>query len=318
MNLNKYSYKTIGILVGILSGCLWGLNDVFTNIFSSKMDVITTAIITIIFSLLLAFVQDFTSSISILSYHFFKNKVTFFNQLKKTKKVIFILIIAAIFAGPFGMVAGIAGISYAGPIYAGVITSCYPITALILSIIFLKERPTKLKIIGIIISVIAVIFISIIGSNNGGISIITGIIFAFCAMLGWGAESILFSLALKKVDNLDTSFLLAIRQLCSMISYFICLFIILIFYSHDVKIVFDNFFTTPIMIFLCIITAMTSYLAYYNTIKVVGASLGTTFNATFIFWAGIFSILFQISHITMNFVIWGIILILGIYFATKD
>ena len=63
---------------------------------------------------------------------------------------------------------------------------------------------------------------------------------------------------------------------------------------------------------------MASYIAYYNAIKRIGASLGTTFNATFIFWAGVFSIVFNLTEVTLNFVLWGMVLIIGIYFATNS
>jgi drug/metabolite transporter (DMT)-like permease len=296
---------------------LWGLNDVAINIFSQKLTVLDTALATIVFSLLLAFVQDFSSSSSIFGYHFIKNRKQFGTKILHIRKVMFLLFFAAIFAGPLGMVAGIVGISYAGPIYAGVITSCYPVVALLLAIMFLKEKPTWLKILGIGMSVFAVIFISIAGEHGSGPQVLLGMLFAACAMFGWGAESTLFSLAIQRDNYSDTSLLLAIRQIFSSTSYLICLIFFFIFFHDELARIAHQFFDFKIMIFICVLSAMTSYLAYYNAIKRIGASLGTTFNATFIFWAGIFSVIFGISHITTNFVIWGIVLVVGIYFATK-
>ena len=272
---------------------------------------------TIIFSLLLAFVQDASSCVSIFSYHYVKAPEKFKTQIKSLKKVVWLLLIAAICAGPLGMVAGIAGISYAGPIYAGVITSCYPVVALILAIIFLKERPAGIKIIGIIISVIAVISISLAGEHTGGKQVLVGIMFATCAMLGWGLESILLSLAIKKGSNHDSSFLLATRQFCSAMSYVICLIVIYFMFPVDLFTMFKHFFMLK-MLLICSLLAMLSYIAYYNAIKRIGASLGTTFNATFIFWAGVFSIMFNITVVTLHFVIWGVVLIFGIYLATQS
>ena len=120
----------MGILIVVVSGVLWGLNYVFINIFSLKIDILTTSVMTIIFSLMLVFVQDVSSCVSIFSYHYIKDHEKFWTQVKSLKKVVWLLLIAAICAGP---------------IYAGVITSCYPVVALILAIVFLKERPTKIK-----------------------------------------------------------------------------------------------------------------------------------------------------------------------------
>ncbi|MBK2027201.1 DMT family transporter [Allofrancisella guangzhouensis] len=311
------SLKLFGIFVGVLSGVLWGLNDVYINIFSIKMEILSTGLLTIVFSLLLAFVQDTSSSLSIFGYHYFSSPQTFFTRVKSLKKIFWLLCLAAIFAGPLGMVAGIVGISYAGPIYAGVVTSCYPIVALVLAIFFLKEKPTNLKILGIVLSVLAVIFISIAGEHHGGNETVIGIMFAFCAMLGWGLESILFSLALKKATEDHSSFLLATRQFCSAMSYLFCLTFFYVFFPLELLKVLERFFMIKILI-ICVVSAMTSYIAYYYAIKRIGASLGTTFNATFIFWAGFFSIVFHLEKVTLNFIIWGGVLVIGIYFATKE
>ena len=310
------SFNFLGIFIGVLSGALWGLNDVYVNIFSIKINILSTALLTFVFSLFLSFIQDVSSCVAIFSYHFTKEPKSFSTKIKSLKKVFLLLCIAAICAGPLGMVAGIAGISYAGPIYAGVITSCYPIVALILAVLFLKERPTKLKIIGIALSVLAVIFISIAGEKAGGSEVLIGIIFALCAMVGWGLESVLFSRAIMKKTGHDSSFLLATRQFCSSASYILCLLTIFILYPKDFLKVFENFFMIKMLV-ICAVSAMTSYLAYYNAIKRIGASLGTTFNATFIFWAGVFSILFNLTHVTQTFLIWGVVLIIGIYLATR-
>ncbi|QIV95877.1 EamA-like transporter family protein [Allofrancisella inopinata] len=314
--LDFKSLKLFGIFVGVLSGVLWGLNDVYINIFSIKIEILSTGLLTIIFSLLLAAVQDTSSCLAIFGYHYFSSPKTFFTRIRSLKKIFWVLCLAAIFAGPLGMVAGIVGISYAGPIYAGVVTSCYPIVALFLAICFLKEKPTNLKILGILLSVLAVIFISIAGERHGGSKTLIGIMFALCAMLGWGLESILFSLALKKATENHSSFLLATRQFCSAISYLVCLTFICIFFPLEFLKVVENFFMIKMLI-ICVMSAMASYIAYYYAIKRIGASLGTTFNATFIFWAGVFSIIFHLEKVTANFIIWGIVLIIGIYFATK-
>lgn len=302
----------MGIIIGVLSGLLWGLNDVFTDIFSHHVLDASTAISFVIFALLLALMQDAFSAGAIFSYHASQNQIK--SNIKHIPKTIFLLGAAAICAGPLGMVAGIAGISYAGPIYAGVVTSCYPVVALLLAIIFLKERPTKLKVMGIVLTVSAVISISIAGQDSGGSNVGIGLLFASCAMLGWGMESILFSIAEKRTHQ-PVSWLLAIRQSCSAISYLIILIFIAIYFPNELMQVASDFFI-PIMILACVISASTSYLAYYHAIKKIGASLGTTFNASFIFWAGIFSIMFNIADVTLTFAIWGGVLIVGIYFAT--
>ncbi|MDC0535103.1 DMT family transporter [Francisellaceae bacterium] len=308
----RASVQQMGLLIGIVSGLLWGLNDVVVKEVSlhvtSDLNIINNLII---FSLALAFIQDLFSCVGITSYHLTLGD--FSQKLTQARKIIILMIFAGIFAGPLGMVAGIMGISYAGPVYAGVITSCYPVIALILSIIFIREKANLMKILGIILSVTAVIFISIQGEASDTSNIILGMIFATVAMFGWGAESVLFAYAYKKT-LLAPSFLLAFRQFSSATSYLIILIIYLIISENSViAIIFSM--NTPILIFICACSAMFSYITYYNAIKFLGPSLGTVFNASFIFWAAIWSLILGIESVYWTFWIWGTVLLIGMFIA---
>ncbi|MCF6775023.1 DMT family transporter [Thiotrichales bacterium 19X7-9] len=302
----------LGVILGILSGLLWGLNDVLTNLFSLHIDIGLLKSV-VIFSLGLAFLQDAGSSIGILSYYTAKREVI--SQIKQMQRATIVIIIAALCAGPLGMVAGILGISYAGPVYAGVITSCYPIVALILSFFLIRERITYLKVIGIILSVFAVIMISVSGAETDAHHIGLGMTFASIAMLGWGMESVLFAWVHMKT-NLKPMWLLAIRQLASAVSYLIILFILLISWRYYVLDTFREMHW-PLLILSCIVSASFSYILYYHTIKRIGAALGTTFNASFVFWAAIFSQILGLSHLSISFWFWAVMLIVGIYCAVS-
>ncbi|WP_192482836.1 MULTISPECIES: DMT family transporter [Cysteiniphilum] len=304
----------MGIIIGIISGMLWGLNDVLTNVYSEQALFSAATFAVLVFALILSLMQDSFSCIGIYSYHTMRGSFKT-NMIKTRHKNFWPLIIAAICAGPLGMVAGIMGIAYAGPVYAGVVTSCYPVIALLLAMTLLREKPMKIKIVGIILSVIAVMFISIAGVRSGAPHILIGLIFASCAMLGWGAESILFSIA-QKSSTQDVSWLLAVRQSVSALSYLLILVVLLIFDYQQTWAVISHLFL-PLLIVGCVLSASSSYLAYYHAIKCIGASLGTTFNASFIFWAGIFSVLFNITHVQESFILWSVVLIIGIYFASK-
>lgn len=303
----------MGIIIGIISGMLWGLNDVLTNVYSQEVIISTTTSSVLVFALLLSFIQDTFSCTSIFGYHQAKNSFKR-NFSTTTKKTFFPLLLAAICSGPLGMVAGIVSIAYAGPIYAGAVTSCYPIVALLLSITLLQERPTKLKIAGIILSVIAVVFISTAGVRSGAENIVIGLVFASCAMIGWGMESVLFSIVQKQAKH-TVSWLLAIRQACSALSYLVILGVIgLINYQAILNVLIDFFL--PLLMLGCTLTATASYFTYYHTIRLIGPSMGTTFNASFVFWAGLFSVLFHISQVQLSFVLWSIVLVMGIYLAS--
>ncbi|WP_158106910.1 DMT family transporter [Caedibacter taeniospiralis] len=304
----------MGIIIGIISGMLWGLNDVLTNVYSEQGLFSSATFAVLVFALVLSLMQDGFSCAGIYTYHHVRG--SFKENLAKTRhKNFWPLVVAAICAGPLGMVTGIMGIAYAGPVYAGVVTSCYPVVALLLAMTLLREKATKLKILGIVLTVIGVMFISITGVRSGAEHIVIGLIFASCAMLGWGAESILFSIA-QKTTTQDVSWLLAIRQSVSSLSYLVILSFLLLFDYQQTWQVISQLFL-PLLIVGCVLSASSSYLAYYHAIKRIGASLGTTFNASFIFWAGIFSVMFNITEVQRSFILWSIVLIFGIYFASK-
>ncbi len=293
---------------------LWGLNDVLTNVYSEQGLFSSATFAVLVFALVLSLMQDGFSCAGIYTYHQLRG--SFKENLAKTRhKNFWPLVVAAICAGPLGMVTGIMGIAYAGPVYAGVVTSCYPVVALLLAMTLLREKATKLKILGIVLTVIGVMFISITGVRSGAEHIVIGLIFASCAMLGWGAESILFSIA-QKTTTQDVSWLLAIRQSVSSLSYLVILSFLLLFDYQQTWQVISQLFL-PLLIVGCVLSASSSYLAYYHAIKRIGASLGTTFNASFIFWAGIFSVMFNITEVQRSFILWSIVLIFGIYFASK-
>lgn len=301
--------KVAILLVGIFSGLLWGLNDVFTNIIG-HFEFQKNLTIIIVFSLALAWFQDICSSCAIFSYNFKRN---FKFQLKQSKSSWSWLLIAAIFAGPLGMVAGIIGIDFAGPVYAGAITSCYPIVTLILALFFLKDQLNLTKLIGICLSIIATIAISILGEHSHIKYVSLGIFFASVAMIGWGLESVLLTHAYQKTHS-NIALLLAIRQLFSSFFYLLILTILLFLNFHflnSILIIIEH----PILLFLCIITAASSYLAYYYFIKFVGPSLATVFNATFIFWSAVFSNLFHLDSTPNGFWLWASLLLIGLYFA---
>ncbi|MCF6767078.1 DMT family transporter [Thiotrichales bacterium 19S11-10] len=302
----------LGIIFGVLSGFLWGLNDVLTNLFSLHFDMAMIRSV-IVFSLTLAFIQDSMSALGIFSYYTIKKDVV--SELKKIKYSVAIIVIAAIFAGPMGMVAGILGISYAGPVYAGVITSCYPIVALVLSFFLIRERVTKLKIIGVLLSVFSVVMISVHGSHAEPAHVGLGMLFAAVAMLGWGMESVLFAWVHKKT-NMKPMWLLAVRQAVSAISYLLILSILLACWNQDVIDTISQM-GLPILVVFCVLSASFSYILYYHTIKRIGAALGTTFNASFVFWAAIFSELLGLSQLGLSFWLWSICLIIGIYLAVS-
>ena len=301
-----------GLIIGICSGMLWGLNDVFTNLFSYDVaEQINHINDLIIFSLGLAFMQDLFSSSMLTGFHAITGQ--FPRHFARSSAVVWVMVFAGLFAGPFGMVAGIMGIAYAGPVYAGVITSCYPVVALVFGVLIVKDSINFQKVAGILVAVCAVVLISIQGAEHESENLILGMLFATIAMLGWGLESVLFSYAYIKT-GLPPTWLLGIRQFSSTSAYFLILIGLVIAEWHEVWRLLAQMADLP-MIAACLLTAMFSYIAYYLAIRQIGPSLGTIFNATFIFWAAVISMVIGISVLKWSFWLWAVMLIAGMCLA---
>jgi len=85
---------------------------------------------------------------------------------KIDKKDYFTFLLGAIFGVAINMLLFIKGLSFTSPIHASVIVTTTPIIVLILSAIYLKEKITSLKIIGVIMAFIGAIVLTVYGKSN--------------------------------------------------------------------------------------------------------------------------------------------------------
>ena len=89
----------------------------------------------------------------------------FLPKEKIEKKDYFTLFMAAVFGVFINMFFFLKGLEYTSPIHASTIMTITPIVILILSVIFLKERITQLKISGIVIGFIGALILTLYGQS---------------------------------------------------------------------------------------------------------------------------------------------------------
>ncbi len=85
---------------------------------------------------------------------------------KIDKKDYFNFFLGALFGLAINMLFFVKGLSYTTPINASVIVTTTPIIVLILSSIYLKEKITSLKVIGIIMAFIGAVVLTVYGKSN--------------------------------------------------------------------------------------------------------------------------------------------------------
>ena len=299
--------------IGILSGLFWGANDVFTALLSQHV-VLSSVFAMLVFSALLAFVQDLCSAASIVGYYSCCSRWTvLWRKMASARKII---LVSAFCAGPLGLLCSILAILNLGPVYAGAITAGYPLVALLGSRFYLRESLSRQRVFGVLIGVVAVVLIVLLDRSSGASPhFLLGVCFAVVALLGWGMEAVFFSAAYNRT-GVNSSALLAMRQMCSSFFYFLILLVCSSscsgFYSLVVQVVSGH----GLMI-LCVLSAGLSYLAYYYCIKVLSASTATLFNVTFIFWSAIISSIIGFAVLPALFWCGAVLLFAAVFFALR-
>lgn len=284
-------------LIGLLSGMLWGLGLTISSYILLNYN---------ISPFLLALLHDFFSIFILLFIIYIKEKKLNLKILLNIKSLPIVL--AAILAGPIGMQANLYAIKYIGGSLTSLITAIYPLIAVILSLIFLKNKISKRTIVGVILVTVGLFIQNFKYDNIENFYI--GIIFALCCALAWGSESVLSSYTMS--NSLNEIEALVVRQITSFLFY--------IFWSLFKINVFEYKFNISIwiLIFIMVFINMLSYLLYYMTINKIGPAKATGLNVSYVLWTVVFSYLFLNLEITIQMLLTSIVIIIGVYIIVKE
>ena len=153
----------IGILTGLLSGFLWGVNNLLISLGYTH---IPFAIMNREDSLLWFFgiplacvaLTDSAAAISLLLLNIGRG---LFSRIRKSfcTRAGAVICFAALLGGPIGQSSYVMGIALAGPASALLLSSLYPIVGCLLAAFWLKQPITKKMWIGICLSVVGGILV---------------------------------------------------------------------------------------------------------------------------------------------------------------
>lgn len=267
-----------GSFKGLLSGFFWGLDSVILGIvlsFSMMLRLGAKA------SLITTFFHDSISFVFLFLLLIRMRKIKEFRKVLFSKSGITI-VVAALLGGPIGMGGYIMGINYLGSPLASGISSIYPAMGVLLSYLFLKERMKKHSVFGMIMAIGAIVLMSLTPGESGN-NLGLGIIFISLTVIGWGSEAVIINAALK--EDVSSEVALAIRQMTSSVIYGL---IIMPFIGYDsIGLIVTNL---PIvsLISLSGVIGTISYLAYYESIGLIGATQAMGLNISYPAWAFFF------------------------------
>lgn len=317
-----------GLMFGILVGLAWGLDGVLMgrvggdSIFTDKFFALSQGVSQISFEfspLVTAFFHESFCFVWVALFLIFKKQLKHvFYLLFKTKKGK-AAAIAALVGSPIGMSAYLLGIKYATAPYASSISVIYPGVGAILSYLILKEKLSIRSVIGIAVSLLGSFML---GFNPGDVpsTFLKGVLFAVIAVFGWALEGVIIGFAMKHIkgeDHIDATpqQFLGLRYFISMISYAVIVLPLIKGYPLAGYIVQSG------LIFkyagIAILGAIT-YLAWYKAVDLIGASMGTALNSTAALWTIVFSAILFGEKITGSLVLWGFVIVLGVFIFAID
>lgn len=284
-----------GNVIGLLSGLTWGVYTVvlytvlnlYTN---SKGDLLSLqGIMLILITTLLISLADLT--FNVIFELIVVRKSGLMSEFKSVffSKKGFGIIPAAILAGPFGLIPYAIASAISAPV-AGAFSALYPVVGAVASFLVFKERLSKVKAFGGIISILGVILTYQLESVSLAVYII-----ALIPAFGWGLEAI-FGYKLIK-DDVNPIVTITIRHIYSIFILAACLIIFLPLsgeYSYVMEfyrgITFADTFASlsssliwPVFAIGSFIGA-TSYILWYVSMKYISVAPAMILNISYVLW----------------------------------
>ena len=174
----------------ILSGVLWGIISIFLK-----------ELYSVGFSALqVMFFRGFISSVFMAIFLFVKDK----SLLKFKLKDIWLFLGTGVISLTFFSLCYFYTILESGASVAVILLYTSPIFALIMSVLFFKEKITLVKIFALCLTFLGCVLVSGVGSTSGLSA--KGFFIGLCAGFGYALYSIFSRLALKKYNSLTVTF----------------------------------------------------------------------------------------------------------------
>lgn len=280
----------IGLLSGLISGFLWGVNNLFLSLGYGYLpgdNFSADASFLAMMGMPLACVA-FTDTVAALSMILLNSVRGLLPQIVKALKTRSGLVIcmAALLGGPVGQTSYVLGISMAGAANALIISSLYPIVGCLLAAFWLKQPVSGRMWIGICLSVAGSILVGY-QPDTGGNDFHIGILFALASALCWGSESVI---AVYGMKDMIPDVAITIREAVSGTTL---LFFVLPFIGGYPAL--DIIYRTEgaFHFFLAAgAAAGLSYLLWYKANHMIGCAKGMATNITYIIWGCLLNFLF--------------------------
>ena len=221
------------------------------------------------------------------------------------------IVLGSLLGGPIANGAYLVGLALAGA-YAIPISATCSLFGAIFSWLFLKQRPTKRVVAGMVVCVAGAIIINWAepeGTKNFTLGIICALIAAIC----WGLEGMFSS---SSGEELEPEISVNLRELVSGIVDLA----IIVPAVKALSLLAGTLQAGIPVIWLLVagLSAAVSFLTWYKSNALVGCAIGMSLNVTYAFWGVLFCVLFLGQELTVTIVAGSIIIVLGAVLVTMN
>lgn len=286
-------------LLLVIATCLWGGNFVMGKVLVAEIPPIILA--------LLRWTVALTITLPLFGKQILQHRNVF---LKRWKTVVFLALTGV--AG-FNTVTYVA-VQYTGSINAALMNSAAPIMIVILSMIFLGEKFSVQRGIGILISMAGVLWIITHGSWSAlaRLNFNRGDLWMLLAVALWAA----YSIGVKKIaGQLPANALLALTIVITVI----VLIPIAMFELTFQKPLPPHSWTGTIggILYIGIFASIIAFLSWNKAVTIIGPSRSANFLNLIPLFSAIFAILFTGEHLAFFHLAGASLILLGVFVTTR-
>lgn len=269
--MNRYP---LWLLLGVLSGFLWGCNN---YLYDAGARAILTEDVGILLPLACTAVNDMSAAVFLLMVNGLRGTLRSIRALCNRSGRF--LCMGALLGGPVGQLSYCLGILWAEPAYALALSALYPVFGCILARVFLHQRMTMRMVIGIVLAVAGAIITGFTQSDSAPPQLLAGLVCALLAALCWGSEIVL---AVRGMDEIEPDLAITVRESISGAVLFVMT--IVLFPGSGA---FQMLSAEPTVLGTLVvadIVAGISYFLWYAVNRAIGCARGMASNATYIIW----------------------------------
>lgn len=312
----RANYK--GYMLGLASGITWGLDSVLISIVLSLPLFALDPLYAVAGVFICSFAHDFFAALWLTALTTIQRQWSAVRQVLFTRDAFF-CILGALFGGPVAMSFYMLAIDASGAALTASVTSIYPLLGSALAVLVLRERMSLRAWMGLVVCVLGIVYIGYSPSEVIP-NISQGIIYALIAALGWATEAVVCAYGMKS-DRISPQIALLIREWASALTYGVVVLPIVLGGWDDLITSLSMLSTDWDSLLLLALTAFvgaSSFLMWYSSINMIGASKALCLNVTYSFWAVVFSVILLNQAFSPAILIGSLLIIAGVIYSTTS